>query len=176
MLSWLDLILLISLASFVFGGLRTGLIQATGGVVGLFVGEVVASRMYLQFAETIGPIFNNNLIWSKVVAFILLFLLVARLVGVAFWLVDKMFHFIAIFPGMKAINALGGAAVGFVEGALFLGIAMQFIVRLPISFSLAEKIHASQLAAYLLAITGWLVPLFPQALKQTESIVNRFVK
>lgn len=174
--SWIDLILLITLATYIFGGFQAGLIRSLGGLVGLFVGEILASRFYLQFSHVVAPFVGNNPIWAKVLAFIILFILIARLVAVAFWLVDKIFHIFAVIPGLKIINKLGGAVFGFLEGALFAGIALQFIVRLPISFNLAEKIHVSHLATYLIAVTGWMVPLFPQALKQTESIINRFVK
>src|SRR5437762_1075274 len=132
-LTWFDLILLLSVFGYVWGGFWTGLIQAIGGLIGLFVGEILASRYYVNFGALLKPVFNNNGIIADIFAFILIFLIVTRLVGVVFYFVNKIFNFIAIIPGLKFINRLGGAVFGFLEGALFTGITLQFISRLPIS-------------------------------------------
>ncbi len=166
--SWFDILLLISAFGFVWGGFWTGLIQAIGGVIGLFLGQIIASRYYERFADTVAPVFGGNAVAGKIFAFILLFLLVTRLVGVAFWLVNKVFHMFAIVPGMKLINRLGGAIFGFIEASLFIGISLQFLTRLPISGGLASTVKDSQIATYFLNITGWLVPLFPQVIKQAQ--------
>lgn len=167
-MSWLNLLIVLSVFGFVWGGFWTGLIQSIGGLVGLFLGEIIASRYYGQFAQAVLPAFNGNAVGAKVFAFIVLFLLVTRLVGVAFWLVNKIFNFIAIVPGLKLLNRLGGALFGFLEGALFIGITLQFLVRLPLSAGLAQAIAQSALATYFLKLTGWLVPLFPKFLKQAQ--------
>ncbi|MEK7637325.1 MAG: CvpA family protein [Patescibacteria group bacterium] len=167
-LSWFDLLLLLSVFGFVWGGFWTGLIQAVGGVVGLFLGSIIASRYYERFAGTVAPVFGGNAIAGKVFAFILIFLLVTRLVGVLFWLVNKIFNFMAIIPGLKFVNRLGGAIFGFLEGALFVGITLQFITRLPISVPFAGTIAHSTIAKYFLDVTAWLVPLFPQVIKQAQ--------
>lgn len=167
-LSWFDLLLLLSVFGFVWGGFWTGLIQAVGGVVGLFLGSIIASRYYERFADTVTPVFGGNAVAGKIFAFILIFLLVTRLVGVLFWLVNKIFNFMAIVPGLKFINRLGGAIFGFLEGALFVGITLQFITRLPISTPFAGTIAHSTIAKYFLDVTAWLVPLFPKFLKQAQ--------
>lgn len=171
-LSWFDILLLISVFGFVWGGFWSGLIQSIGGVVGLFVGQFVASRFYEQFASTVQPVFGGNPIAAKVFAFILIFLLVTRLVGTAFWLVNKIFHMIAIVPGMKFVNKLGGAIFGFIEASLFIGISLQFIAHLPISAGFAATLKNSALASYFLNITAWLVPLFPKILKDSTNAVD----
>ena len=172
-LSWFDLLIVLSVFGYVWGGFWTGLIQSIGGLVGLFVGEILASRYYEHFSNLVAPVFNGNQILAKVFAFILIFLLVSRLVGVAFYFVNKIFNFIAIVPGLKFINRLGGAVFGFLEGALFIGITLQFIARLPISTPFATTIANSSIAPYFLNVTAWLVPLFPGALKEAENAVNK---
>lgn len=166
--SWFDILLLISAFGFVWGGFWTGLIQSIGGVIGLFVGQFIASRYYEHFAGWVSPVFGGNVIFSKIFAFILIFLLVTRLVGVVFFLVNKIFHLFAIVPGMKFMNRLGGAIFGFIEASLFIGISLQFLTRLPISTGLAQTIHNSAVAGYFLGVSAWLVPLFPKIIKQAE--------
>lgn len=174
-LSWLDLLIVLSVFGYVWGGLWTGLIQSIGGLVGLFLGEIIASRYYLHFSNTVAPVFNGNQILAKIFAFILIFLLVTRLVGLAFFLVNKIFNFFAIVPGLKMLNRLGGALFGFLEGGLFVGITLQFMVRLPISPHLTQLIHNSMLATYFLGLTAWMVPLFPKALKDVTSAVDKYL-
>ncbi len=171
-LSWFDLLLLLSIFGYVWGGFWAGLIQSVGGLVGLFVGAIVASRSYEHYAAWVSPVFNNNQVLAKAFAFILIFLIVTRLIGALFWLVNKIFNFIAIIPGLKFINRLGGAVFGFLEGALFIGITLQFISRLPISTPFAGTIAHSTIAKYFLDITGWLVPLFPKILKEAQNAVK----
>lgn len=174
-MNWFDIILGIALFSFVWGGLWTGLIQSVGGLVGLFIGQLIASRFYEQFAGVIKPLFGENDIVAKIGAFLLLFLLITRLIGAAFFMIEKMFNVFAIFPGLKAINRLGGAAFGFLEGALFIGITLQFIVRLPISLPFASRIDDSVIAGYALSVTAWLVPLFPKILKDATNAIDKVV-
>lgn len=166
--SWLDLLILICAFGFVWGGFWSGLIQSLGGVVGLFLGQIIASRYYEQFAGVIAPVFGGNAITSKIFAFILLFLFVTRLTGILFFFINKIFKFFAIVPGLHLVNKLGGAAFGLIEASLFIGITLQFIVRLPISEAFARTLHDSQVANYFLGLSGWLIPLFPKVLKQAE--------
>lgn len=166
--SWFDILLLVSAFGFVWGGFFTGLIQSIGGVVGLFVGQFIASRYYEHFADTVAPVFAGNSIASKVFAFVFIFLLVTRLIGLAFFFVNKIFHLFAIVPGMKLMNRLGGAVFGVIEASLFIGISLQFMTRLPISSGLAETINNSAIAGYFLGVSVWLVPLFPKIIKQAQ--------
>lgn len=174
-LSWFDLLLLASVFGYVWGGFWTGLIQSIGGLVGLFLGEIIASRYYVHFSSAVAPVFNANQILAKVFAFILIFMIVSQLVGLAFTVVNRIFKFIAIVPGLKLLNHLGGAIFGFLQGALFVGITLQFISRLPISTPFAGTIAQSNVAPYFLHLTSWLVPLFPGALQDATNAVNTFL-
>ena len=174
-MSLLDLAILLSVFSYVWGGLWTGLIQSIGGLVGLFLGGIIASRLYDNFGTLVKPVFNGNEIIASIFAFVLIFLIVTRLVGVAFFLVNKIFNFFAVVPGLKMLNRLGGALFGFLEGGLFIGMTLQFISRLPISDKFAQAIADSQFATYFLGLTAWLIPLFPKILKDATNAVNRYL-
>ncbi|MBI2984775.1 MAG: CvpA family protein [Candidatus Kerfeldbacteria bacterium] len=174
-MSWLDWLLLLTLFSFVWGGFWTGLIQSIGGVVGLLVGVIVASHYADQFGQVLTPVFAGQEVWASIAAFFLLFLLVTRLIGLLFVLVNRIFNLVAIVPGMKLVNRLGGAAFGFLEGALFLGVMLQYAVRLPLGPRLSEAIAESSWAKMLMTVAAWLVPLFPPALKGAEKAIDRFL-
>src|SRR3989339_1763645 len=97
-----DIILLIILGGFVLYGLWFGLIQTLGGLVGVIVGSLLASRMYIPIAAWITDIFGVGENLSKVIAFIIIFVIIQRLVGFIFYLVDRIFKFISIIPFLKS--------------------------------------------------------------------------
>lgn len=174
-MNWLDLILILVIAGYIWGGWQGGLIQAVGGVVGLLLGSILASRLYIPFSSSLLPVFNGNEIVAKVVAFLVLFFVFIRIIAVIFWILNKFFHFFAMAPGLKFANKVGGAAVGFLEGALFLGLVLQFSVRLPLMVQTAEAIQKSRLASLFLAVSGWLVPFWPTALKESQKVIDQFI-
>lgn len=174
-MNWLDWLLIASIFGYVWGGFWTGLIQSVGGLVGLFLGSIVASRLYDRVGDFTQPLFGGNGLVADIVAFLFLFLLINRLVGLAFFLVNKMFNLVAVLPGMKLMNRFGGAVFGLLEGGLFVGISLQFISRLPISTPFATTVAESTVAGIFLAIAGWLVPLFPEFIRQAENAVDRVV-
>lgn len=173
--TWLDTIIIIWAASYVFGGWRSGLIQSIGGVVGLFVGEIVASRTYEQYASWVSPVFGGNPIAGKIFAFILIFMIVTRLVALLFWFVNKLFNLIKIIPGLGLLNHFGGAIFGFLEASLFIGITLHFITKLPIPTHYAQLIHDSVVVPYFLAVSAWLIPLLPKFLKDAQSALDTVV-
>ena len=174
-MSWFDILILVIAGGYVWGGFWAGLIQSIGGVIGLFLGVIIASRTYESVGNFINPVFGGHEITGYIFAFLLVFMLVTRLVGLAFYFINKMFKFIAIVPGLKLLNNIGGAIFGFIEGALFIGLTLQFISHLPISNNFAELIANSALAGYCLTVAVWLVPLFPGVLKSAENMVDKFV-
>jgi uncharacterized membrane protein required for colicin V production len=174
-MNWLDILIILSIIGYVWGGFAAGLIHAIGSLVGMFVGIIVAARTYDQFGNVLEPTFGGNGVFADIAAFILLFLIVSRLIGVAFYFVNKMYNLIAIVPGMKLLNKIGGAVFGLIEGGLFAGITLQFMTRLPISTPLSAAIDDSALAQWSLSIAAWLVPLFPAALKDAENTINQLL-
>lgn len=172
-MSWFDLLLILVLAGYVWGGFWSGLIQTVGGLVGLLFGSIIATRLYIPVGDWVAPWVGNNVITAKIIAFILLFLLITRIIAGVFWIINRFFHLIAILPGLKFLNKLGGAAVGFIEGALFLGVVLQFAVRLPLPEGASNAVDGSSLAHFFMAVAAFLVPLFPAALKESQKVIDQ---
>lgn len=165
----LELILLAVVLGFGIGGFATGLIQAIGSLIGVLVGTTVATRAYDDVASLALPLFGGNQIAAAVTSFILIFLFTSRLVGLVVHLVDKAYKFLAIFPGLKMLNRIGGFVLGIVEGAFVVGVVLTLVTRLPLSESTQTTLHASFWLQTFLAIGGWLLPLFPEALEKARS-------
>jgi len=168
----LDFILLIILFFFTFSGFWFGLIYSLGALVGTVAGVLVAGYYFEQLAGLINPIFMGNENLAKVVAFLLIFILVNRLVGLVFWLINKVFKVIAIIPFLKTINRLAGAVLGLLEGALVLGIVLVMIGRFPFSNFIIPAIESSKVAKWLIHIGKILVPLLPELVRQAKSYLK----
>lgn len=167
-----DIVLLIIIGGFVLFGLWFGLFHTLGSLLGTVVGVYVASRYYEQGADwlvrTTG--WGENL--SRVLIFALSFILINRLVGLAFWLLERFFRLLTRLPFIKSIDKLFGGLVGFFEGMITIGFILYFILKFPFSERLIEAITTSQVAPYALSMIDILLPLLPEGLRLLQSTVD----
>ncbi len=167
-----DIILIIILAGFTFSGLYFGLIRTFGSLLGVILGAWIASHYYLVVSEWIEPLFfgYNNL--GKVMVFLILFGLINRLVCLLFVLLDRAFDFISIIPFLKTINRLVGAVLGFLEGALVLGLILYVASKYAIIGNwFGQWMIDSQMIPYLMKFNAMLLPLLPEMLKKLQSVI-----
>lgn len=166
-----DLILLLILFCFISFSFWLGLIQTLGGIVGLFLGVWISGMYYEPFAAWLGPYLLDHENVAKVIAFIVIFTIVNRLVGLIFYLINKIFNLISIIPFLKSINRLAGALLGFVEGVLILGAILLMVSHFPISEWLTQIIEGSRVASWLLKIANIVLsPLLPEIIIQIQSV------
>lgn len=171
-MSIFDISLLVILAGFLLAGLKQGLIRMVGKIIGLLAGAYFASHYYLEVYVWGQQWANGHENVGKIVAFILVFIIVAKAVDLAFCLIEKFFNFIAFIPGSKYINNLLGAALGLLEGSLFLGLIIYVISRYTlISNFFGQQLSASLVSPYLLKVVDILLPFLPEALKTLKSII-----
>lgn len=167
-----DVILLLILFGFIFFGFWTGLIHALGSLVGSIVGVVVASRMFIPLAEKYSYLFGGNMNLAKIVIFLVIFIIVNRLVGLVFWIIEKIFKVISIIPFLKTINRLGGAVLGFIEGVLAIGMTLYITDRFPLGDAFTKAIQGSIVARKMVAAAAIITPLLPVYLQQIRSIIK----
>jgi len=168
----LDIILLLILFGFICFGLGHGLIYTIGSILGVIIGTWVGGLYYEKLADLALPLFSGNSNLAKVVCFLVIFLVVCKIVGFIFYLLDKIFKFISIIPFLKSINRLLGAILGLLEGMVVLGLIFYFYSKYPFWLFFNDLITNSQLVPYFLKIAKILLPLLPQVLKQIEPILN----
>lgn len=171
-MTYLDFILIIILFFFISSGFRFGLIITLGNLVGTIVGVLVAGHYFEWGTTVLDGILLGNVNLARVVAFIIIFILASRLVGLAFYTIDKFFKVLTALPFLKSINRLAGAFVGFLEGALMLGLVILFIDKFPFSQFIIPAIEASQIAQWLLGYGKILAPLLPEFVKAAESHIK----
>ncbi|MDD4332903.1 MAG: CvpA family protein [Patescibacteria group bacterium] len=168
----LDIILGAALIGFVIYGLYFGLIRVVGSLLGIVIGAWLASHFYLLVSEWAKSLFFGHENLGKILTFIILFILINRLVSLIFMLIDRAYDIISIIPFLKTINRLAGAVLGFVEGALIIGIILYVASKYaPLGHWFSTMLGNSALAPFLLEFAKVLMPLLPEALKSVKSVI-----
>lgn len=155
-LQTVDLVLSVAMLAFILYGLWQGLIRTVGSLAGVILGTVVATHFYDRIATT-----NTG----KVIAFVALYIVGSRLVALGFYFLEKLYNAIAIIPGMKLANRIAGAALGFLEGAMVIGILVHFANIFPLE-SVRSFLAHSALVPFFLRVGSYAVALFPDALRR----------
>ncbi len=170
-MTFLDLILILIVFGFVLAGLWFGFIHALGALVGTIFGVLVAGHYYDSWAQATQGIFFGNINLARVVMFFLIMVLVNRLIGLVFWVIEKIFKIMSIIPFLKTINALAGGALGFLEGVVVVGGSLYIAARYPIGQQFAGALAASNVGLWLIKVFGLFAPLLPEILRNLKSIV-----
>lgn len=171
-MSIFDIVLIVMLAGFVFNGLFKGLIRLLGTLAGIIIGAFAASHFYLTFFH-----WGENLVkgypnLGKVLAFIVIFTIVLKVTDWVFILIEKAFNLLSIIPFTKLINRILGAALGLIEGTLFLGLIIFVASRYTMIGSLfGNQLIESKIAPLLLKVVNVILPVLPNALKTLQSII-----
>ncbi|MEI6597291.1 MAG: CvpA family protein [bacterium] len=162
-----DVALIIVLAGFVFYGLFFGLIRTIGSLIGMVGGLWFTFVFYLTVFDWVKNLFFGHELTGKIITFFILFTLINRLVGFIFALLDRTFDLISIIPFLKTINRLTGAALGFIEGGLVLGLALVFISGTPFD----GWLDGSKIAPFLINYTQAITPLLPGLLDRVKGMI-----
>lgn len=171
-MSLFDIILLIIIGGFGLFGLWFGLIHTLGSLVGTILGVYLASHYYepaaLWLINTTG--WGEN--FSRVLIFIIAFVIINRLVGLVFWIVDKILSVFTKLPFINSLNRLLGLAFGIFEAVLVLGIVFYFIARFPLGEKFMAALAASKVAPIAVKTASVLWPLLPEAIKMLKSTID----
>lgn len=167
-----DIFLLIIIGGFALFGLWFGLVHTLGSLLGTILGAVLASRYYQPLADWLVGITGWDENFSRVLMFVLAFIVINRLAGFFFWIIEKFLKVFTSLPFIKSLNRLLGLFLGVVEGVITIGLVIYFIERFPLSDRIMEMIATSQVAPYTTKVASVLLPLLPEALKILHSTVD----
>ena len=142
-----------------------------GSLVGFVVGAFIAGRLYEQVGDVLIRFIGGNQNLADIIAFFVLFLLITRLVGVLFSLLEKIFDVVSFLPFLKTFNRLLGALFGLIEGTLVLGLAVYFSGRFPFFEGFGPMLDESILADALNLVGLAVSPLLPQAIQMLHSVL-----
>ncbi len=150
-----DLIILIIIGIFACLGFWFGFITTLGSFIGFFGGIFLASRFYNIFGGSI---------WFKILLFILIYIIVGRLIGLIFYILNKI---LKLIPFTSLINRFVGALFGILEGFLVVlgAVFILHFYKFDIIFKFFQKSH---LIPWFLKFSKLLSPFVTKAL----SLVN----
>jgi len=155
-----DITLLFIIAFFVLFGFMFGAIQTFGAVVGIGAGAYIANNYYAIGIPFVSGFVSQPMI-AKIVSYILVFVVVNRLIGLVFMVLDKIFDLLKIIPFLSTINRLGGAVLGLIEGVTVVAVVLFFISgfvsKIP---ALNSALNASAVAPVLITIGKVVSQLF----------------
>lgn len=169
--TFLDVVLIAVLLVFIITGFILGLIQGIGALVGVFAGAWLAGRYFMVWGDWLAPFFFGQVVAAKIIAFVLIFILVNRLVGFLFYLINRVFRLISIIPFLKSINRLGGLILGLIEGVLVLGLIIYVMAKFASDIEwLAIALGNSMVARWLVSLASIAIQFLPEALAKMQSI------
>jgi membrane protein required for colicin V production len=114
-MNWLDILIIVTLAASVIGGLSTGLVRGLCNLAGLIIGIFVAGKYYENLGGKLTIIHNADI--AKVVAFIIILAIIMIIAG----LIGTLLHKILSGIMLGWLDRLLGAVVGLVVGAVLWG-------------------------------------------------------
>lgn len=174
-MSIFDIVLLVIISSFALFGLWFGLVHTLGSLIGTAFGVYLASRYYEHAANWVIGFTGWGQNYVKVIIFVVTFLLITRLVGFVFWVMEKFLTIFTRMPFIHGLDRIMGAIFGAFEGAIVVGVTLFFISRFPISLTFMAGLEHSQLAPPLVKLASILLPLFPEALRLLRSTVDNLI-
>jgi membrane protein required for colicin V production len=170
--SYFDLGLILIIGGFAIFGLWFGLVHTLGSLVGTVAGAYLAAVYYEPVANWLIKTTNWGENFSKVLIFIIVFFLINRLVGLVFWIVDKILSFFTHLPFINGIDRILGGVFGALEGVIVLGLIFYFIGKFPVGGqAFIAWMSQSKVVPYLIKVASVLWPLLPQALKTIETVI-----
>lgn len=113
MVDWVDWIILAVLLACVLGGLAQGFFRSVCSLGGLVLGLILAAWNYQLVASLFMPILHSDTLCDTIG-----FLIIAFLVMAVCNIVGGILARAAKIVGLGCLDALGGAIVGFLQGAL----------------------------------------------------------
>lgn len=167
----LDFVILVLLGGFTLFGLWFGVIHMIGSFVGLILGAYAAGHYYEAFGTWIAGLTGGNVNFWRLASVFIVYVLVNRLVGLLFWLLEKAFNFIAVIPFLKTFNRLLGAGLGLIEGTFVIGLGVWFAARFPFNVGFTDALQASSIARAVLGVGSVLAPLLPEAVRLLKSVI-----
>lgn len=170
-----DVVLLLIIGGFGIIGYNLGLVSTIGSIIGAALGLYASSRYYEAAANWLMGITGWTGNFSRVVAFIFLFLVFNRAFGFIFWLIEKFLVIFTELPFIYNINKVLGAILGLFEGVLIVGVSVFFINKFPLWPLFMDQLSRSTVAFYCLGIASILWPLVPDTVLAVEDNVKNWL-
>lgn len=143
----IDIVLALLILGFAGAGAKDGFVYTLGRLIGAVLGFIAARAWSIYLVGFFGIFMPAG--WARLIAFILIFVLITRLAGLAFKLVDGLFEILKLLPFLKSIDKLLGALLGLVEGVIVLGGVIYLVLNFHLSPTLINWFATSFVAIWI---------------------------
>jgi membrane protein required for colicin V production len=151
-----DILIWLVLAGFIAKGFSKGLVRQICSLAGFLLGGWSAVKYHLYLAEA-----SRNLIQlPHYLATILSFIFIFAVIGLLFFFLGHLLTVLFRIVLLGGVNRIGGVAMGLLEGAFVICIALFMLTSKPVPEKFKEYIHRSKTAAPFLEtgkdiVAGW---------------------
>jgi len=144
----IDLILILILLGFLGNGWRQGFVKALGEFIGAIISFLVARAFSGPLGNVFGFLFPHNPGIARLIAFIVIFLIVVKLIGWLFSFVVMILKIITSLPIISLVNRIFGGVLGFLTGLIFVGSAVYLVLSFRLDATLVHMLAGSPVARY----------------------------
>lgn len=164
-MSYVDMVLIVLVGGFALSGLFFGFFRTLGTLVGTIVAAIFTGRVIDLLHGSFGFLFGGGE-FARVIIYLIVFVLISRLIGLAFWLVGKIFGIVRWLPFVKSIDHLLGGLLGFIEGIILVGFVLLYASHiLPPVLMEQIKLDQSGAAKYVLQTMLTLELFLPDSIR-----------
>ena len=143
-----DIILILILLVLAARGWKHGFVDSLGEFLGAIIAFLAARWLSVPLATPVGVLIPNNPGLARFIAFLLVFLIVAKLIGLAFSLVAKLLKIVTSLPLISLANKILGGILGFLTGIIFVGSAVYLVLTFRLDDWLVRQLAGSVVARY----------------------------
>jgi membrane protein required for colicin V production len=161
-MNWLDILILVTLAASVIGGLATGIVRGVVNLAGLILGIFLAGRYYETLGDKLTFIHNNDI--ARTVAFIVIVVIIMILAG----LIGGLLHKLVSGIMLGWLDHLVGGVLGLLVGALAWGA----LLALWVKFFSADAVSGSAVAKILLDKFPLVLNLLPSSFSSVKNFFS----
>jgi len=174
-MNWLDVIWLIIIIFFLIRGVMKGLFREIFGLLGIFIGLIVA----VNYSEEVGNIIRGEITSlspqiAKLIIFAIIFVGIALIGG----LIGLIFHGMSKYSPVKGIDRGGGLILGLLEGGVVCSIILIFLTISPLAENINRWKKDSTMSPYLMKIGPFvydsMVSIVPGEAKKFMEKIDEF--
>ncbi len=172
----IDLLLAIVLALFALLGFWFGFLHTLGSLLGTMLGAYGASKWFSILADWLLTRFKLSDATAHILGFIIVFILLSRICGVAFMLIEKFFDTTHIVPFFGLLNRLAGCVLGLIEGLLVVGLILSFAQKFPIVKGWTSQFDDSRVAQSSITASQILWPVLENSITIFDRLPDHLPK
>ena len=155
-MNWLDFAIIVTILWFAITGLTVGLLREVVTLVAVFLGVVLAGRLYARLADDI-RIVHADTRMDQLIAFIAIFGATALAGQIAGSLLKQTASLLLLGP----VDRVAGLAFGLLKGLIIVELVLIAFAVFPSAMWMKTAIDTSLLAPLFLDGAPWLLHLLP---------------